>query len=172
MKGYTIQHSINLLEKAVENGGSGGSTAADISYDNTSSHLTADDVQEAIDELNTAIGQISGDVTISSTESKIGTYDGEDLYAKTFEISFTTSGYLVQNQIYIGDVNNLAPADASRVLRVVVTEGLKYMGGNTDKVGDDWVTTIVCIYAQTATPIKGTIFYTKTAPTRKTTKKK
>ena len=54
MKGYTIQNSIDMLEKAIENGsGSGGaSTAADVSYDNTSSGLTADDVQEAIDELN------------------------------------------------------------------------------------------------------------------------
>ena len=33
-------------------------TAADVSYDNTSSGLTADDVQDAIDELNTAIGNI------------------------------------------------------------------------------------------------------------------
>ena len=34
-------------------GGGGGGTAADVSYDNTSSGLIADDVQEAIDELNT-----------------------------------------------------------------------------------------------------------------------
>lgn len=33
--------------------------AGDISYDNTSSGMTADDVQEAIDELNTGIGGIS-----------------------------------------------------------------------------------------------------------------
>lgn len=65
MKGYTIQHSINLLEDSVEDleaRPSGGGAAADVSYDNTTSHLTADDVQDAIDELN-------GDIT--EVDSKI-----------------------------------------------------------------------------------------------------
>ena len=53
MKGFTIQKSIDLLEEAVAKGsGSGGeTTAANVSYDNTTSGLTADDVQAAIDEL-------------------------------------------------------------------------------------------------------------------------
>lgn len=56
MKGYTIQHSIDLLEKAVENSGTGGETAAeDITYDNTTSGLTATDVQSAIDEVAAGI---------------------------------------------------------------------------------------------------------------------
>lgn len=37
------------------NAGGGGGTAADITYDNTTSGLTADNVQEAIDELKTLI---------------------------------------------------------------------------------------------------------------------
>lgn len=88
MKGYTIQHSIDLLEDQVEdlqNTPTGGSTAADIEYDNSSSHLTADDVQEAIDELATAIGDIDTGIHYSSTEQVVGTWtDGSDLYAKTF----------------------------------------------------------------------------------------
>ena len=60
MKGYTIQNSISLLEKAEKGGGSGGaSSASDVSYDNTVSGLTADDVQEAIDELNADITTIN-----------------------------------------------------------------------------------------------------------------
>lgn len=53
MKGYTINKSIDLLENEVDalKESQTGGTAADISYDNTSSGLTADDVQEAIDEL-------------------------------------------------------------------------------------------------------------------------
>lgn len=53
MKGYTIQNSINLLEKAETGGGGGGDsiTAVDVSYDNTTSGLTATDVQSALDEL-------------------------------------------------------------------------------------------------------------------------
>ena len=85
MKGYTIQNSIELLEKAVENGsGSGGaSTAADVSYDNTSSHLTADDVQEAIDEIN---AKIPPAVEYSTTEHVIGKWlDGSILYEKTID---------------------------------------------------------------------------------------
>ena len=87
MKGYTIQHSIDLLEKAVENGGGsgGGSTAADITYDNTSSGLTADDVQEAIDEIE---ADIKAGIVYTSTERKIGTwYDGNDLFEKIIPIS-------------------------------------------------------------------------------------
>lgn len=59
MKGYTIQHSIELLEKQAGSGSGGASTAADVSYDNTTSHLTADDVQEAIDELNADISRVN-----------------------------------------------------------------------------------------------------------------
>ena len=45
-------------------GASGASSAGGVSYNNTSSGLTADDVQEAIDELNTE--KISGDGKIES----------------------------------------------------------------------------------------------------------
>lgn len=50
MKGYTIQNSINLLEK--NSSGAGGASSADkITYDNTTSGLVAVTVQAAIDEL-------------------------------------------------------------------------------------------------------------------------
>lgn len=50
--------------------------AGDISYDNTSSGLTADDVQEAIDELNTGIGGISELIPSDATSSnKLATAD-------------------------------------------------------------------------------------------------
>lgn len=62
-------------------------TAADVSYDNTSSGLTADDVQDAIDELNTTTGAIpviemveltgttnsSGKITISADNVPLDT---------------------------------------------------------------------------------------------------
>lgn len=54
MKGYTIQNSINLLEKGGT--GSGGSTTAlNVSYDNTASGLMSDNVQSAIDEVAAGI---------------------------------------------------------------------------------------------------------------------
>lgn len=52
MNGYTIQNSIDLLERG---GGSGAGTASKISYDNTDSGLSASTVQGAIDELAAGI---------------------------------------------------------------------------------------------------------------------
>ena len=51
MKGYTIQHSIELLEKNGGSGSGGASTASDVSYTNTTSGLVATNVQTAIDEI-------------------------------------------------------------------------------------------------------------------------
>ena len=49
-------------------GGGGGASSADhVSYDNTVSQLTADNVQEAIDEVVGEIGTISGDVSDIAT---------------------------------------------------------------------------------------------------------
>ena len=105
MKGFTIQNSIDLLEKAVKGGGSGGSTTAEkVSYDNTDSGLTAETVQAAIDEidgtLDTATGSIStlsGKVTdlenpvlYSSTEKQIGVLsDDTPVYEKTVILTDT-----------------------------------------------------------------------------------
>ena len=86
MKGYTIQHSIDLLEDQVEDleaRPSGGGSAADVSYDNTTSHLTADDVQDAIDELNTAISEADSKIVgwgtpISATAEELAEFDTVD----------------------------------------------------------------------------------------------
>lgn len=48
MKGYTIQRSIDLLEKG---GGRAAGAASDVSYDSTASGISATNVQAAIDEL-------------------------------------------------------------------------------------------------------------------------
>lgn len=60
MKGFTIQHSIDLLEKKVDqNTGGGASSASQVSYDNAESGLTSDNVQGAIDELKNDIPNIT-----------------------------------------------------------------------------------------------------------------
>ena len=102
MKGYTIQHSIDLLEKAVDNSGGGsggGGTAASVSYSNTSSGLVATNVQTAIDELDTNIETVSAGVptiaqygdNFSTTERKVGSWYGEDLYQKVVEYTVNKS---------------------------------------------------------------------------------
>ena len=96
MKGYTIQHSIELLEKNAGNGGSGASTAADVSYNNTSSGLTADDVQEAIDEIVNDIPTIADyGRNYSATEKVVGSWvDGRDVFEK---VIVTEAAYSVSN---------------------------------------------------------------------------
>ena len=110
MKGYTIQNSIELLEKAVEDaGGSGGaSSAADVSYDNTSSGLTADDVQEAVDELAGGLSVACGDLyPMDTDEHEIG----DNLFVKHFTGESTTgdetlieafTGTLLHSYGYVG----------------------------------------------------------------------
>lgn len=57
----TIIGAINELKAEIDALAPGGEVdAADVSYDNTTSGLTADDVQDAIDELNTKIENIPG----------------------------------------------------------------------------------------------------------------
>ena len=55
MRKYTIQASIDALEKEKGSGGGGASSADDVTYDNTTSGLTATNVQEAIDEVAAGI---------------------------------------------------------------------------------------------------------------------
>lgn len=179
MKGYTIQHSIELLEKKVGSESGGARTAADVTYDNTSSGLTADDVQEAIDELdgsvdtiNTTLLSLAGQHNISSTETQIGTLGGDPLYAKTFEASLTTDNIIVNAQIYSGDVRDIIPTDAKAPVCVTVSSGVYYVGGASVKSSDNWVTTVITLYQQTSTTIKGIAFYTKEAPSNTRSKKK
>lgn len=78
MKGYTIQNSIDLLEKKGGGGGGGASSAADVSYDNTTSHLTADDVQEAIDEINAKIPTTAAQIPYVNTSSGLTADDVQE----------------------------------------------------------------------------------------------
>ena len=125
MKGFTTLGSINRLEKEVdelkEGSGlevtaesvtydnteshltaddvqaaidelAGGVTAESVTYDNTSSGLTADDVQEAIDELEGAISDLKPYV-FSTDEIEVGSYFGTPLYQKSFSgLSTATNG--------------------------------------------------------------------------------
>lgn len=65
----------------------GGSSNADgVTYDNTNSGLTADNVQEAIDELASASGGGGGN-DYTATETKIGTFLGADLYRCVYTLA-------------------------------------------------------------------------------------
>lgn len=92
MKGFTIQHSIDLLEKKVDQGSGGGSSSAsDITYDNTTSGLSSTSVQGAIDEIDGSVDTISSKlsnvVNYSTTETEVGTWiDGRTVYRKVVDV--------------------------------------------------------------------------------------
>ena len=81
-----------------------------IAYDNTTSGLTATDVQSAIDEI--AGGSSAGGVNYSTTEHKIGTWiDGSDLYEITVDCGnppSNTSKTVAHGVANINDVVDLS----------------------------------------------------------------
>ena len=84
MKGYTIQNSINLLEKNAGSGSGGMSSAEDVSFDNTGTGLSGTNVQGVIEEVNTKITNVE---TYSTTETVIGKWiDGRTIYRKVIDI--------------------------------------------------------------------------------------
>lgn len=79
-----VKGQLNALGVAQQINGSGASSASAVTYDNTSSGLTADDVQEAIDEL------ASGGHTYSTTAQKIGKWtDNKDVYEIVIHLEST-----------------------------------------------------------------------------------
>lgn len=78
MKGYTIQHSIELLEKEAGSGSGGASTASEVSFNNSGTGLVATNVQSAIGEL------VARD-SFGSDEIIIGTRNGQPVYRKIIE---------------------------------------------------------------------------------------
>ena len=81
MKGYTIQHSIELLERQAGSGSGGASTAAQVSFDNTGTGLVATNVQGALTEINSKPTEI-----YSATETLIGKWLNEDLYRRVYDL--------------------------------------------------------------------------------------
>ena len=87
--GYDSVESVNKIyymgtEYANTNGGSGGggsSEAKDINYDNTTSQLTADNVQDALDEVVANVGTASKDILTLQNVQGYDKYDETQTYA-------------------------------------------------------------------------------------------
>ncbi len=84
-------NTVNVDLSALNNAGTDDQTAAEVSYDNTASGLTATDVQAAIDEINAAAG------TVSLVDNGDGTYDFTDAGGNTTIITDTSISTLVDN---------------------------------------------------------------------------
>ena len=73
-------------------GGGGASSADDVSYDNTSSGLTATDVQAAIDEVAGDVSDLETELEgvtpniYSTTETVVGKWNNSDLYRKIVNV--------------------------------------------------------------------------------------
>lgn len=112
MKGYTIQHSIDLLEEEVKKGGSGGSTTAEnVSYDNTDSGLTAETVQAAIDEVDGNVDTVAGKVTALEAKAPGVFFDSTNVIQAKTDIS--TSATYTATEDCIVQAELIIPAGTS-----------------------------------------------------------
>ena len=67
-----------LYTRPGSGGGGGASTAAEVSYDNTTSHMTATDVQAAIDELKSSGGGTASGTSYDNTQSGLTADDVQE----------------------------------------------------------------------------------------------
>ena len=166
MKGYTIQKSIDLLEKSIETSGGSGEapSASDVSYDNTSSGLTGTNVQSAINELALRFN-------ISTTESVIGKWGDEILYAKLVdcgELPDRTTKTVDPQISDLKDVKNIIPIIGYAEDPTFCEFAGKLARFQARSTGISIVTTETWA-GYTCTML---LMYTKNQPTRKSTKKK
>lgn len=169
MKGYTINKSIDLLENEVEalKGSQTGGTAANISYDNTISGLTADDVQEAIDEV---AGMISAIPTLSDAETPIYKIGDDVVYRKVVDF-----GALPNNTDKTVDHGIANYGTTIYVKGMMYTSSVTSYGEDLTGVArvDSRSTGVKIITSEdfSSYTAKVTIHYTKTSEAKKTRKK-
>lgn len=174
MKGYTIQHSIELLEKNGGSGSGGSTTAAKVSYDNTASGLEASTVQAAIDE-------IAGEVPVlySTTEKQIGKLsDNTPVYEKTVILtgadvptSGTPKAISVEEGIKIYDIQgSLTFADEVTPLDFYLNTS--FFSNCREVISDHALYISASFTGKTCTEARVTYTYTKPVVTTNTRKKK
>lgn len=86
---------LDELEQAIEDVKQGNLTASDVGYDNTTSGLTADDVQKAIDELKTTMDGLTFvlDTAVASNTKNSGNIGAMTTTTQTITVS--KAGYKV-----------------------------------------------------------------------------
>ena len=109
--------------------------AGDISYDNTSSGMTADDVQEAIDELSTGIGGITELIPSDATSSnKLATADDIPDAVTGNPSGSATAGNLTKLQI--GSDIYSVPSGGARETVSVTADGTETYAQLFKRLGD------------------------------------
>lgn len=164
MKGYTIQHSIELLEKN-QGGGSGGPTSADkVSFNNTGTDIVATNVQAALAEL-------AGRLVFSETETLIGQFNGLPLYSKIAKVpadftlgingTWTNSGVAFTSDVNPVFYYLIASYGYGAIASNISGTNKELLFANVQKIGNITI-------AKDSLVI---LMYTKTPPTRSTRKK-
>ena len=147
------------VQEALDNGGSGGGgTAADVSYDNTDSGLTAETVQAAIDEVVTDLGTLSTTVGDSSaglvkdvsdiqdlipsgatSENKLATEDDipDNTYSTTeVKVGKWGSVDLYRKIVNVAALPNNASADVTLGISGTTLRRLEVYYGNASEAGN------------------------------------
>ena len=86
---WNIPNILIEAQKKSGGGGGGSSSADNVSFDNTTSGLTADNVQGAIDEIAGNVSDLEAAVTpniYSTTETVVGKWNNNDLYRKIVNV--------------------------------------------------------------------------------------
>lgn len=114
-----IENRIDILELE-RSGGGGGGTAASVSYDNTTSHMTATDVQAALDELNLDIAEglalvntsvAANREAIIATQETIAPVEDEATSSAAYEVG----DYLMHNNVLMRVTAAIAIGDTLTV---------------------------------------------------------
>lgn len=168
MKGYTIQNSINLLEKNAKGGGSGGSTsAANVTFDNTQTALVATNVQGALDEV---VDMIKALPTLSDAETPIYKIGDDVVYRKVIDF-----GALPNNTDKTVDHGIANYGTTIYVKGMMYTSAVASYGEDLTGIArvDSRATGVkIATTADYSTyTAKVTIYYTKTSEAKKTRKK-
>lgn len=153
--------------------GGGTSTAEDVSYENTQSHLTAENVQDAIDELSNIIldklypiGSIYLETTNTNPSSKLGgtwvAYGASDTYLRLGGNGSggSNSVTLAANQIPTITTGNQS---ANHTHSYAHTHGTDSKGGHTHETGIRSINGTTTAYIANWANIASTVINTNTA---------
>ena len=132
--------------------------ASDVAYDNTSSGLSATNVQDGVDELNNKVG-VFGDTTLARSDNNLPILSGVDIFDSTLQ----SGRYYCQSSCSNLPNGNVGYLDVSRVNNLYVhleyTElnGNKYLITQNNGTWKSWERDFpmpfkMKIYQQTLTP--------------------
>ena len=106
-----------LIEAQKKSGGSGSSSADNVSFDNTDSGLTATNVQDAINEVSANVDTALISFTSGEKDTGLTWYNNKRLYRKTVAVTIadlTKSTFT--NARTTGAIASVIPSEADEVL--------------------------------------------------------